>query len=172
MILGSWTAKLNTLKQILNSIFMQELSEQIENLMKKCECLIKAKEDLENELKDKIQVCEGLESVSEVILGYFIVLFIIRNVFWIYFFQTVKRSKEVLLKESIRKDSDEIQDLKAELVVLNNENKDLKDKNKVLTIYLLCMSGFTSSNWVKGRVCMYYICCLIETRVILQNYPN
>ena len=60
---------------------MQELSEQIENLMKKCECLIKAKEDLENELKDKIQVCEGLESVSEVILGYFIVLFIIRNVF-------------------------------------------------------------------------------------------
>ena len=32
--------------------------------MGKCECLIKTKEELENELKDKIQVIEGLNSVN------------------------------------------------------------------------------------------------------------
>lgn len=85
----------------------KELNGQIENLMGKCECLIKTKEELENELKDKIQVIEGLNS-------------------------TFKPSKEVLLKESIGKDSDEIQDLKAEIVVIDNENKELKDRNKNL----------------------------------------
>jgi aspartate 1-decarboxylase len=34
------------------------------------------------------------------------------------------------LKESLRKDNEEVQDLKAEIVVMNNENKQLKTKTK------------------------------------------
>jgi aspartate 1-decarboxylase len=37
------------------------------------------------------------------------------------------------LKESLRKDNEEVQDLKAEIVVMNNENKQLKTKTKART---------------------------------------
>ncbi|XP_028400493.1 citron Rho-interacting kinase-like isoform X3 [Dendronephthya gigantea] len=81
------------------------LNDEIIQLKEKCEQLIKDKESLEkNILKQSVTIEEANN----------------------------KLSKEEQLKQSLRKDSEEIQDLKAEIVVMNNENINLKTKTKDL----------------------------------------
>ena len=86
--------------------------------------------------REKSRVVENRRYYGNHVFCFLIILII--------FFQTFKPSKEVLLKESIGKDSDEIQDLKAEIVVIDNENKELKDRNKVYLI-LSNLSQFSRS---------------------------
>ena len=46
------------------------------------------------------------------------------------------------MKESLRKDNEAVQDLKAEIVVMNNENKQLKVKTKVCISSLVLSAHF------------------------------
>ncbi|CAB4000998.1 citron Rho-interacting kinase isoform X1 [Paramuricea clavata] len=84
-----------------------ELNDQIIRLKEKCEKLVKEKESLESGVKNKSVSNEDIQAIN-------------------------KLSKEEQLKESLRKDNEEVQDLKAEIVVMNNENKELKTKTKDL----------------------------------------
>ena len=83
-----------------------ELNEQLTKLTEKYEQIVKEKETLDTELRNRSVYNDDTTKNTEL-------------------------SKEERLRESLRKDSEEVQDLRAEIVVIDNENKQLKTEKMV-----------------------------------------